>query len=151
MTIWVDADACPRAIKDIIFRASDRLQLPVVLVANHFVPAPRSPRIRSVVVPHGPDVADNHIAEHATPEDLVITQDIPLAAQIVELGAVAINPRGELYTEENVRQRLSMRNFMDELRSSGIQTGGPPALNQADRHRFASSLDRILTQRVKKM
>jgi len=125
MKIWIDADACPRVIKEIIFRASERLSLPVLLVANKSLSKHNSKLIESIVVDEGFDVADDYIAEHATPEDLVITADIPLAARIVAIGGVALDPRGERYTEENVGERLSMRDLMMELRSEGFAQGGP--------------------------
>jgi uncharacterized protein YaiI (UPF0178 family) len=143
--IWVDADACPVVIKDIIFRAADRTRTETTLVANQFVRVPRSPFIRSIQVPSGFDVADNEIVKRLQTGDLVITADIPLAAEVIEKGGHALNPRGERYTTENVRARLNMRDFMDTLRASGIDTGGPPALTQRDRHAFASELDKFLT------
>jgi len=147
MRIWVDADACPRVIKDILFRAADRVGVPLILVANQPVQVPASPNIRSIQVAPGFDVADNHIVQQAQPGDLVITADIPLAAEAIDKGALALNPRGELYTKENIRQRLNMRDFLDTLRSSGIITGGPAALSQADRQAFANQLDRLLQRR----
>ena len=142
--IWVDADACPRVVKDILFRASKRLQLTVTLVANQPIPIPKSRFIKAVRVGSGFDVADNYIVQHATAGDLVITADIPLAAELVEKDCAVINPRGELYTADNIRERLNMRNFMDDLRGSGVETGGPSALNQTDRRNFANQLDRLL-------
>jgi uncharacterized protein YaiI (UPF0178 family) len=147
MHIWVDADACPAVIKEILYRAAQRLGIHLTLVANQPLQTPPSPWIRSVRVGHGFDVADKHIAEHLEPGDLVITGDIPLAAQVVEKGGDAINPRGERYTKENIRERLAMRDFMEELRSAGTPTGGPPPLGQADRQAFANALDRLLAQR----
>ncbi|MBD3669334.1 MAG: YaiI/YqxD family protein [Gammaproteobacteria bacterium] len=144
--IWVDADACPRVIKDILFRAANRKQIQLTLVANQYIQAPKSPFIRSMRVEKGFDVADNRIIELAAVGDLVVTADIPLAAGVIDKGAIALNPRGELYTRDNIAQRLSMRNFMEELRSSGEQIGGPDAINQADRQRFANELDRYLNQ-----
>lgn len=149
MIIWVDADACPRVIKEIVFRASERLELPVCLVANKPLAKHHSRLISSVVVADGFDVADDHIVEHATANDLVITADIPLAARIVAKGATGIDPRGELYTEENVGERLSMRDLMQSLRSEGLVQGGPAQFGMTDRQRFASSLDRVLTRMVK--
>ena len=143
-TIWVDADACPRVIKEILFRAADRASIPVRLVANQPIPVPRSPNIRSIQVASGFDVADNYIVQNAAAGDLVITADIPLAAEAIDKECLALNPRGELYTRENIRQRLNMRDFMDTLRSSGVDTGGPPALGQADRMAFANQLDRFI-------
>jgi uncharacterized protein YaiI (UPF0178 family) len=144
MKIWVDADACPGVIKEIVFRAAERSRVQVTLVANQAVRTPPSQLIRSVQVPAGFDVADKYIVEQLAPNDLVITADIPLAALTIEKGAHALNPRGELYTKENIRERLSMRNFMDELRGSGVITGGPPPLDARDRAAFANSLDRFL-------
>jgi len=148
MQIWVDADACPGVIKEILFRAAERTEVRLTLVANRDLWVPRSPYVRSVKVGSGFDVADRRIAELAQPGDLVITADIPLAAEIVEQGGYALSPRGELYTEENVRERLAMRNLMDELRSSGVVTGGPATLDKRDRQAFANQLDRLLAQRV---
>jgi len=142
--IWVDADACPKVIKDILFRAAERVGVPVTLVANQFIQVPGSRFIRSVQVPAGFDVADNYIVQQAEAGDLVITADIPLAAEVVAKGCLALNPRGDLYTEENIRQRLNMRDFMDTLRSSGVNTGGPATLSQADRQSFANQLDLLL-------
>jgi len=146
MKIWVDADACPRVIKEILFRAADRVAVQLTLVANQAIPVPRSRHIRSIQVASGFDVADNYIVQQADEGDLVITADIPLAAEVVEKGCLALNPRGELYTTENIRQRLNMRDFMDTMRGSGIDTGGPPALSQADRMAFANQLDRLLAR-----
>jgi uncharacterized protein YaiI (UPF0178 family) len=146
MTIWVDADACPGVIKDILYRAAQRASLQVTLVANRALQVPRSPWISMVQVPLGFDVADNHIVEVAVPGDLVITADIPLAAAVVGKGASALNPRGELYTKDNVQGLLDMRNFMDTLRSSGVETGGPPALSNSDRKTFAAQLDRWIAR-----
>lgn len=146
MKIWVDADACPAAIKDILFKAAERTKIQVTLVANHFMRIPKSRVIFFLKVTAGLDVADNEIVKKLNRNDLVITSDIPLAALVVEKGGVALNPRGELYTTENVRDRLSMRDFMDTLRGSGIDTGGPPVLGPNDRKKFADQLDKILTQ-----
>lgn len=146
MHIWVDADACPAVIKDILFRAAERLRLPLTLVANRALHTPRSRFIRSLQVPHGFDVADNEIGRRVHAGDLVITADIPLASDVIDRGAHALDPRGELYTPDNIRERLQMRNFMDGLRASGVQTGGPAAIDQADRKRFADQLDRLLTR-----
>lgn len=145
MQIWVDADACPGVIKDILFRAAERVHVPLTLVANQPLRTPPSRYIRAIQVAAGFDVADNEIVRLAQEGDLVITADIPLAAEVIEKGAHALNPRGELYTKDNIRQRLSMRDFMAELRSSGIDTGGPPSLSQSDRQAFANQLDRFLT------
>jgi uncharacterized protein YaiI (UPF0178 family) len=147
--IWIDADACPRIVKEIVFRASVRLQVPVCLVANTDLSRAHTSLISSVRVAEGPDVADDYIAEQATPADLVITADIPLAARIVANNGVAIDPRGEVYTEENVADRLSMRDLMQELRGAGLVQGGPGQLGMTDRQRFASSLDRLLTRMVR--
>ncbi len=146
MQIWVDADACPKVIKEILFRAADRVAVQVTLVANQPIPVPRSPHIRSIQVAYGFDVADNYIVQQAQKGDLVITADIPLASEVIDKGGLALNPRGELYTVENIRQRLNMRDFMDTMRASGIDTGGPPAFSQADRMAFANQLDRLLAQ-----
>jgi len=145
--IWVDADACPKVIKDILFRAADRVGVAVTLVANQFIQVPKSRNIHSVQVPAGFDVADNYIVQQAEADDLVITADIPLAAEAIAKGCLALNPRGELYTDENIRQRLNMRDFMDTLRSSGVNTGGPASLSQSDRQSFANQLDRLLAMR----
>lgn len=145
--IWVDADACPVAIKEILFRAAEREQVAVTLVANQYLRTPPSRFIRAVQVPGGFDVADNEIARRVVAGDLVVTQDIPLAAQAIEKGALALHPRGELYTPETIAQRLSMRNFMDELRGSGVDTGGPAAFHARDKQAFANQLDRWLMMR----
>jgi len=147
MTIWVDADACPNAIKDILFRAADRARLPLLLVANQWLRTPSSPWIRAIQVPSGLDVADSEIVRRCEPGDLVVTADIPLAARVVEKGAAVIDPRGERYTADTIGQRLSMRNFMDELRGAGVATGGPPPLGPRERQAFANQLDRWLAQR----
>lgn len=144
MPIWVDADACPAVIRDILFRAAVRKQMALTLVANQSISTPPSPFIKAVRVQAGFDVADHYIVQHLCAGDLVVTQDIPLAALVIEQGGVALNPRGELYTADNIRQRLSMRNFMEELRSSGVMTGGPSAFSQRDRQEFANQLDRYL-------
>jgi len=144
MNIWVDADACPAAIKDILYRAAQRSQLPLTLVANQMLRTPPSPLIRAVQVPRGFDVADDYIVERSTTGDLVITADIPLASEVLNKGALVLNPRGERYTADNISERLSMRDMLDELRSSGVDTGGPAAFSQADRRAFAGALDRIL-------
>ena len=146
MQIWVDADACPNTIKDILFRVANRAQLPLILVANQLLRTPPSAYIRSIQVPSGFDIADNYIAQHVSAGDVVITADIPLAAEVVAKQAHAINPRGELYTSDTVRQRLVMRDLMDELRGSGVQTKGPASLNQRDIREFANALDRLLAQ-----
>jgi hypothetical protein len=144
--VWVDADACPKVIKEILFRAATRAEVMVTLVANQPVPVPRSPFLQAVQVERGFDVADNEIVRRCEPGDLVITADIPLAAEVIDKGATALNPRGELYTRENVRQRLNMRDFLDTMRASGVHTGGPPALDQRDRQAFANALDRFLAR-----
>lgn len=147
MTIWVDADACPNAIKDILFRAAERARLPLLLVANQWLRTPPSPWIRAIQVQSGLDVADTEIVQRCEPGDLVVTADIPLAARVVEKGAAVIDPRGERYTADTIGQRLSMRNFMDELRGAGVATGGPPPLGPRERQAFANQLDRWLAQR----
>jgi len=148
MHIWVDADACPGVIKEILFRAAQRVEIPLTLVANKRLRTPPSPLIRSLVVPGGFDAADEEIVDQVTEGDLVITADIPLAAKVIEKRAHALDPRGTFYDEENIQERLSLRNFMDELRSTGVETGGPPAFNQGDRRTFANQLDRFLTRRA---
>ena len=145
--IWVDADASPKAVKEILYRASERTKIPVTFVANQFLEVPRSSLIFAVKVASGFDVADNYIVEHSNKGDVAITQDIPLAAELVAKGCVVLNPRGEKYTKENVRERLNMRDFMDSLRSSGVQTGGPAAFSKKDRMTFANALDNVLVQR----
>ena len=149
MHIWVDADACPAVIKDILYRAAERVKLPLTLVANQPLRTPPSPYIKSIQVAPGFDVADNHIVKHLQAGDLVVTADIPLAAEVIEKGGHALNPRGDFYSRENIRQRLAMRDFMETMRSSGIQTGGPNALNQRDRMNFANQLDRFLAKQNK--
>jgi uncharacterized protein YaiI (UPF0178 family) len=144
--IWVDADACPRVIKEILFRAADRVGVPVTLVANQALQVPRSRYIRSIQVGAGFDVADSHIVQQSEAGDLVITADIPLAAEVIAKGCLALNPRGDLYTEDNIRQRLNMRDFMDTLRSSGVDTGGPASFSYTDRQAFANQLDRLLAR-----
>ncbi len=148
MQIWVDADACPKVIKEILFRAAKRLSIPLTLVSNQRLRIPNSQYIKAVQVPGGFDVADAYIIQHIKPGDLVITADIPLAAEVVEKGGYALNPRGELYTSDNIRYHLSVRNFMDELRGSGVNSGGPATLNQNDRQTFANQLDRFLTRHL---
>ena len=142
--IWVDADACPKVIKEILFRAAERVSMPLILVANQPLQVPASKYIRSVQVASGFDVADNYIVQQAQSGDLVVTADIPLAAEVVEKGCLALNPRGERYTTENIRQRLNMRDFMDTMRASGLETGGPPTFSHANRMAFANQLDQIL-------
>lgn len=149
MQIWVDADACPAAVKEILFRAAERKQLTTTLVANQLIRVPGSRFIRSVQVPAGFDVADAEIVRLLSPGDLVVTADIPLASLVLEKGGFALNPRGEFYTPDNIRQHLSMRAFMEELRSGGVETGGPPPFGQADRQNFANQLDRHLARYAK--
>lgn len=146
MPIWVDADACPKVIKDVLYRAAEREQIMVTLVANQSLSIPPSRFLRTLRVAAGFDVADNEIVQRVEAGDLVITADIPLAAEVMEKGAVALNPRGERYSDATIRERLTMRDFMDTLRGSGVQTGGPPALNQRDRQQFANELDKWLLQ-----
>jgi len=145
--IWVDADACPGVIKEILFRAAEREKITVTLVANQWLRTPPSRYIHAVQVPGGFDVADGEIVRRVAAGDMVVTQDIPLAALVLEKGALALNPRGELYTRETIAQRLSMRNFMEELRGTGVDTGGPAAFSQRDRQSFANALDRWLAAR----
>ena len=149
MKIWIDADACPAVIKDILFRAAERTGVQLTLLANHPLHVPPSPCIKFVQVRSGFDVADNEIVKRLGAGDLVITGDIPLAAEVIEKGGYALNPRGELYSAENIKARLNMRDFMDTLRASGINTGGPPALSQSDRKSFANHLDKLLTRHVR--
>jgi len=144
--IWIDADACPQVIKDILYRAADRVQIMTTLIANMPLRTPPSPFIKTVRVPKGFDVADHYIVQQLQPGDLVITADIPLAAEVVKRGAHALDPRGDLYSEDNVNERLAMRNLMQELRSTGDIVGGPPAFGSSDRQRFANQLDRFLTR-----
>ena len=145
--VWVDADACPGPVKDILFRAAERAQVQVTLVANQWLRTPGSRFIRALQVQGGFDAADDAIAERAGPGDLVVTQDIPLASRVLANGAEAVNPRGDRYTPDNIAERLSMRNFMDELRGAGVQTGGPSAFNARDRQAFANRLDAWLARR----
>jgi hypothetical protein len=146
MHIWVDADACPVVIKEILFRAVERSKIALTLVANQSIRFPPSRYIKMLQVASGFDVADNEIVKRLAVGDLVITGDIPLAAEVIDKGGFALNPRGELYTLDNIKERLAMRDFMDTLRSSGVQTGGPSTMSQADRKTFANQLDRFLTQ-----
>lgn len=150
MKIWVDADACPVVIKEILFRAAERAKVMVVLVANQSMPHPPSDYIRSVQVGRGFDVADNEIVRSVEAGDLVITSDIPLAAEVIEKEAHALTPRGERYTKNNIQARLTMRDFLDTLRGSGEHSGGPPPLNSADRREFGNELDRFITQHRRK-
>ncbi|MCO4753381.1 MAG: YaiI/YqxD family protein [Bacteriovoracaceae bacterium] len=150
MKIWIDADACPKMVKEVIFKASFRLNVPVCLVANSYMSVPLAPHISTVKVDKGADVADFYIVENLSSSDLVVTADIPLASLVIEKGAVAINPRGELYTEENISERLSVRDFMQNLRDNGVDTGGPPPLGPKDKASFTNSFDRIMTRLLKK-
>jgi uncharacterized protein YaiI (UPF0178 family) len=147
MAIWVDADACPRPVKEILFKAAERTGIKLTLVANHAMAVPRLPNVRLLQVQGGFDVADQEIATRVGPGDLVVTADIPLAADVIARGAQALNPRGELYSGDTIRALLTMRDFMDTMRASGVVTGGPPALSQADRQAFAGQLDRWLARR----
>lgn len=149
MEIWVDADACPVVIKEILYRAAERTKTPTTFVANHFLQVAKSKYIKFMQVSSGFDVADDEIVKRITDKDLVITADIPLAAEVIEKGALALNPRGELYTTSNIRSRLNMRDFMDTLRSSGIHTGGAPPISQSDRQDFANNLDKLLAKQSK--
>ena len=146
MQIWVDADACPGVIKEIIFRAAERRQIQTTLGASRMLRTPPSRFIRAIQVPSGFDVADRHIVDQVVAGDLVVTADIPLASLVIERGAHALNPRGELYTTATIRERLSMRNFMEELRSARVETGGPASFSQSDRQAFANQLDRFLAR-----
>ncbi len=150
MKIWVDADACPVTIKDILFKAAQRTGVQLTLVANRPMRIPSLRCIHFIQVASGPDVADNEIVARLDAGDLVITADIPLAANVLEKGGAALDPRGELYSIDTIKSRLSVRDFMDSLRASGIETGGPPVLNQADRQKFANQLDTFLTRNLPK-
>jgi len=150
MKIWVDADACPKAIKDILFRVAERISITVTLVANQYLQTPPSRHIKLLQVGSGFDVADNEIVKRIYAGDLVVTADIPLASEVIDKGGYAINPRGELYTKDNIREILQMRDFMDTLRASGIDTGGPAALHPRDIQAFANQLDRFLAQHGEK-
>lgn len=149
MQIYVDADACPKVIKEILFRAANRQQIQLTLVANKLLHCPPSQFIRAMQVPAGFDVADNKIAQLVEPGDLVITADIPLAADVIERGANALNPRGQFYTRDTIQEKLAMRNFMDELRGSGVDTGGPPIFNLSDRQAFSNQLDKFFKKCAK--
>ena len=149
MTIWVDADACPVAVKEILFRAAERTQTELVLIANQYMRVPPSPYIRAMQVGAGFDVADNEIVQRVVTGDLVITADIPLASEVIDKQAIALNPRGELYTTANIRQRLNMRDFMDTLRSSGIETGGQNKYGDKEKQAFAKELDKYLARQKK--
>ena len=142
----MDADACPVVIKEILFKAADRTKIAITLVANHYIRVPPSPFIKFIQVPSGFDIADDEIVKLVEKGDLVITSDIPLADEVIEKSGLALSPRGELFTKENIKSRLNIRDFMDTMRASGVHTGGPPALNQTDRQNFANHLDRIITQ-----
>lgn len=146
MKIWVDADACPNAIKEIIFRAAERKQVYTILVANQFIRTPPSRFLNSVQVSQGFDVADNHIVQKMEPGDLVVTADIPLASEVVGKQGWALNPRGEFYSKENIAQRLTMRNFMEEMRSTGQVSGGPPPMGAKEKQTFANELDKFLAK-----
>jgi hypothetical protein len=150
MRIWVDADACPGPVRDVLLRASQRLKVPLVFVANRALSLPRSELVSTVQVGAGLDVADQHIAKSAGKGDLAVTQDIPLAALLVPRGVVVLDPRGELFTDENISERLSVRNFMQELRDSGVTTGGPSGFSAQDKQRFAAALDRELTRLLRR-
>ncbi|MDX2465513.1 MAG: YaiI/YqxD family protein [Porticoccus sp.] len=147
MHIWVDADACPNPIKDILYRAAKRCNVPLTLVANHYLSIPASPLIKFQQVESGFDVADNYIAQRVNPGDIVVTQDIPLAAEVIEKETEVISPRGEHYTKANIRQRLAMRNLMEELRSIGEVRGGPGTMTNVERQQFANVLDRLLVKK----
>ena len=147
MKIWVDADACPRVIKEILYRAAERMKVKLTLVANKSLRTPDSPYLTSLWVPAGADVADQKIVELMEPGDLVVTADIPLAARVVEEGGIALDPRGELYTDHNIGERLATRDLLSDLRGSGLVTGGPAPISNSDRRAFASHLDRILTSK----
>lgn len=149
ITIWVDADACPNLIREILFKAARRTGVALTLVANQYVQTPRDKNINAIQVPQGFDVADNEIVKRVCANDLVITGDIPLAAEVMEKGAQALNPRGEMYQSDTIRQKLNMRDFMESMRSSGVQTGGPPPMNAGDRQNFANHLDRYLAKWAK--
>lgn len=150
MKIWVDADACPVVIKEILYRAAMRAQIETTLIANKLLRVPPSPFLRAIQVPSGFDVADNRIVQELTAGDLVITADIPLAAQVIDNHGHALNPRGEFYSKENIQERLTMRNFMEELRASGVETSGPSAFSSADRKAFAAQLDKFIANQSKR-
>ncbi len=147
MKIWVDADACPIAIKEVLYRAANRAKISVTLIANQMLRVPPSPWIRALQVPAGFDVADQRIVQEAAPGDLVITSDIPLASQVIAKGALVLDSRGELMDHHNIEARLTMRNFMEGLRNSGVETGGPSSLSKSDVQAFANQLDRLLAKR----
>ena len=147
--LWIDADACPKAVKEIIYKSSSRLQFEVILVANAYQSVPQSPLIKSVKVDLGADVADHYIIEHCRASDIVITADIPLASHIVKKGAIALNPRGEVYDEENIGERLAVRDLMKDLRDNGEVTGGPPPFGPKDKANFANSFNKLITRKMK--
>ncbi|AXY00510.1 YaiI/YqxD family protein [Vibrio alfacsensis] len=147
MKLWVDADSCPKVIRETIVRAAERTGVDCTFVANHLVPVPKRANIHTLQVPAGFDIADNEIVRRVEANDLVITSDIPLADEVISKGALALSSRGELYTKDTIKARLNIRDFMDTMRSSGIQTGGPAALSQTERREFANHLDRILAKR----
>ena len=149
MQIWVDADACPLAIKQILYRAAERAQIQTTLVANKMLAVPRSKFVRAIQVGRGFDVADNEISRRVAAGDLVVTADIPLAADVIARGARALNPRGELYSADNIRERLAMRDLLEKLRETGVQTEGPAPLDHTDRKRFADALDRFLARQAR--
>lgn len=149
MRIWVDADACPKVIKEILFRAAVRTKTNLILVSNHALSSPSSPFITKMQVIAGFDVADNKIVQSMQPDELVITADIPLAAAVIDKGGIALNPRGELYSKANIKERLSIRNFSTDLRSSGVRTGGPSTLSKREIQNFANELDRVLIRHAK--
>ena len=149
MTLWIDADACPKIIKEFLFKAATRVRVPLVLVANKSMFVPRSPLFRQVVVGRAIDEADAYIRDHASPGDLVVSADIPLAASLVDKGIVVIDPRGTVYTHANVKEALATRNLMQDLRENGLQQGGPPPLGAQDKVRFANAFDRELTRLMK--
>lgn len=148
-TVWIDADAAPKACKEVAYKASANRGVHLVLVANRWQPTPKSNRIRFVQVDKGFDVADEYIVEHVAAGDLVVTNDVPLAADVIEKGATVVRPRGEELTEETVRQQLSVRDFLDELRGGGVMSGGPPPYSPKDKQRFANALDRWLTRALR--
>lgn len=150
LTLWIDADATPRDVKELVYRAAERLQVKTVLVANGSLTVPRSPFISTVRVGQGLNVADGYIVRESAAGDVVVTADIPLAGELVPKGVVVIDPRGELYTEDNIQERLSLRNFMQEMRDSGVATGGPKAFGPREKQQFANALDRVLTQVLRK-
>lgn len=150
MKIWIDADACPKAVREVALKASEKRRVPLTFVANKFIPTPHTDWITAVKVEQGPDVADAYISQHVSPEDLVVTQDVPLAAEVVGKGALAISLHGVTWTEENVREKLSIRDFLHEVRESGVMTGGPPPYDNKAKQAFANALDRWLTASLPK-